>query len=541
MVNETTTPTNTTSNSSHLLDSSNEGFSGMSKDMAEPLKANILLPQKPLPPPSRHHGRDIQHRPSVELDEIQEIHESSNNNKIYTHSFSQSEAPRNMKPLPQITLPQELNHPMESEVPNGSATQLGRISEQEFSQDFENDQSQSATTPYRVEIMKDSIPEEGDSEAAFNKVFSTLRAEPTISKRGRGRRDMARRSMIEPHQQPWHYAGDNTSNRDIGSVPSLPPQRSLNNEDGVIINHRHSYMAPGTASPAMDADTASVMSGRSGRSTLTMPIRRHPEIEGNGLAITMLEVVNALFINNVPSQVNLNGEIAFAYHPDDISNSPSETVLQIKSDLAIQQLVSNQSFITPKKDADDRTFVLKLQSIPRPSVGIKYLSSSTSDAFKSQLPILLNSVGRFTENQADIIVFYNINSEFRGSNNSSSSSIVFKHLSITLVLDQANSHSCQAKPAGSYNQEKNSITWKFPDSTQVLAGEENKLLARFGTSGTAKISQVFVKFVVEDFNEENVCHPVQVVVDAQQNATGSNTMHVLPVYRSLVSGQYLFK
>jgi F-BAR domain only protein len=303
--------------------------------------------------------------------------------------------------------------------------------------------------PLRVEIKDQVIPEEaGEREAAFNTLQSTLRAQPTVSRKSRGRRD-GRSSFVE------------TEANEFGIMP--PPTQAM----------RHMSMSPIspttnalTLSPIrIESDAQSLLSVRttSRPSTLTL----HPDLGTPGFNISVLEFLSVILSQNQVQKIFVTGELAVS------SNEQRASGIRLENTGNIEQVVSNTTYLN---DTGGGTYALTNENLPpKGAIVLKYKTSLIANP-QSQVPLLIRAKWRMEPGSLLLMIAYHSNPLFPSHQNISN--IVFTATLPTDIRVQA----CQSKPQGQFSGERRQLVWNFPSADEV----ENVLIAKFSVEGQSK-------------------------------------------------------
>ncbi|ODV68311.1 hypothetical protein HYPBUDRAFT_9814 [Hyphopichia burtonii NRRL Y-1933] len=341
-----------------------------------------------------------------------------------------------------------------------------------------------------------------------------------------------------PPPPPSRKVAHNTSNP---SGPTPPPKQ--NNVPQVkdrslqifhnLPNARESFVQPqvqipgafptggGTSSPA---PIQSLISQSTGNSILkqTDLFKHNFEDERDGLNTSVAEIINVTFKNGELTKSQIVGEVAFNYNNSlQLGNLPD---IKIKVQNKLDKFVVNDQFL---KQVGQQEFVLDPSSILSKTLGgLKYLVQLN----ESQIPLLIRQIWKFENHQASLILILKLNPKY-------SSKISVNNLIISAALNNLiETTSASSKPEGSFNKDKNRITWRYPKPLVLFnSGLENsdedsnqeKIIARIMTKGLASEheSGIQVKFSLSE-------PPVKSakIVDANDAQ--------IPSVHNLISGNY---
>jgi hypothetical protein len=326
---------------------------------------------------------------------------------------------------------------------------------------------QPAQSSVRSLSIRDAAIEEGNDEAdaALNKVSSDLRAQSTISRKNRGRRDL--RNTIYGQVG----TGDQSVVRDVLGSP-------MHREESILDN------APASSGSALsksvhadqlqsvNGDTDSIRSGRSGMSGLAVPVR-HAEPVTDGVHLSVIETVNVVLDVNgdEPKDVRVTGEAALA-NRGSIDATP--ILIKVQSPDAINRLVANTNILQAKGETQ---YELSGQAASNMTTLFKYQVQPDTSRAHRFLPILVSQKWSTEAEQTSVKLTYRLNPAFGAR------SLQLQDVEISLGINGV-ALSCVAKPAGSFVKKANKLVWKLNEVT-LEAGQELGLLARFKTTGLA--------------------------------------------------------
>ncbi|EWC46125.1 hypothetical protein DRE_04699 [Drechslerella stenobrocha 248] len=410
---------------------------------------------------------------------------------------------------------------------------------------------------FKVEIRNDVIPEEeADAADAMSKVATTLRAQQTVSKRNRGRRDVRNTiytavpdapapepngvtkspQTTENNNSPSQVASE-TSPSISQSASSFSPSTTENGPPLTIItttaaapaapaatNATASTTATATpatatatpatalsnplASPftplkmvrqstlASDAgsDTQSIISGLSATSQGGQAIIKHPSLHEPGLTASLIENVSASFEAGQSSKVAVIGEIALAYNP--VEGSAPQTAESLRFDQygMMEKISLNQSHISPGSKPGE--YSVSLVNLRGTAVSFRYQLKMDEVSMQSYPPIIVTPTWKLEDHQASLILSYKPNPLFNQKNaDSLFSSPTLRNLVFITGLEGAKATSCQSKPPATFFKDRSRIAWRIPE---VKLGDEvgGKLIARLFTDGLAKPVPVDVRWEI---------------------------------------------
>lgn len=303
--------------------------------------------------------------------------------------------------------------------------------------------------PLRVEIRDEVIPEEaGEREAAVNTLQSTLRAQPTVSRKSRGRRD-GRSSFVE------------TEANEFGVIS--PPTQAIRQMSMSPISPTSNAQM---LSPIrMDSDTYSLSSVRTASRSSTLAL--HPDLGIPGFNISILEFLSVILSQNKVQKIFVTGEIAVS------SNEQRASGIRLASTENIEQIVSNTTYI---HDAGNGTYSLTNENLPpKGAIVLKYRTTLIPEP-QSQVPLLIRAKWKMEPGSLSLMIAYHSNPLFAASRNIS-------NIVITAVLPtDIRVQTCQSKPLGQFSNDRRHLIWNFPSVDEI----EHVLIAKFAIEGQGK-------------------------------------------------------
>lgn len=368
--------------------------------------------------------------------------------------------------------------------------------------------------PLRVEIMKDAIPEEAsERDAALNTLQSTLRAQPTISRRGRGRREGRNSTFVPDVNEFGSMVG--TSQPIISPPVREMAQMSISSSPPAVSPITPTVMR--TLSPVRaDSDTYSLSSVR----TASRPsgIALHPNLEVPGFNISILETLSAIFSEGKVQKIFAMGEIA-------LSNLGQRAHgLQIAHIQNLEQVIANKAVLN---EAGNGAYTLSTENLPsKGAVALKYKVGVTQDP-QTLVPLLIRTMWKIEQGSVSLMVGYQSNPAFPGA--VSLQNVV---LSASLPAD-SRVLGCQSKPQGQFSRERGQLIWHIPS----VQAEEQVLLAKFAIDGMVSGSGIVeAKWECRGV----IVSGIEVTGIAAKNpfADDEDTAFRANVLKGLISGKY---
>jgi F-BAR domain only protein len=351
--------------------------------------------------------------------------------------------------------------PIREERPRSRDHELSQGTEEGERESIMSSESNYAP-PLRVEIQKEIIPEEaGERDAAVNTLQSTLRAQSTISRKSRGRRE-GRNSMFGNESNEFGVMSPPI--REMGQMSIAP------NMTGPV------SMSPTVMSPAArtlspirytDSDVQSLSSVR----TASRPtgIALHPDLEIPGFNVSILESLSAILSDGKVQKIFVTGEVAFSSHGQRTSG------LHLPNAANLEQIVVNRALL---HDVGNGTYsIIPEQLPPKGVVGLKYKVALTEDP-QTLVPLIIRTMWKIEPGSVSLMVGYQLNSSFTRS-----STLANVVISATLPTDPR-ILGCQSKPQGQFSKERGQLIWNIPAPSPE--GGEQILLAKFTVDGACK-------------------------------------------------------
>ncbi|EPS35473.1 hypothetical protein H072_11149 [Dactylellina haptotyla CBS 200.50] len=381
---------------------------------------------------------------------------------------------------------------------------------------------------FKVEIRNDVIPEEeAEAADAMSKVATTLRAQQTVSKRNRGRRDVRNTIYTGVPDAPMTAPETNgtakspqTSDTASPSQPTseitpaivqpAPALNAVSPDVGTPLTTpltastlNHSLTSPFTplkmvrqTTLASDAgsDTQSITSGFSVTSQGAQAIIKHPSLHEPGLSASLIEHVSAHFEGGETSKVAVIGEIALAYNP--VEGAPPHTTESLRFDQygTMDKISLNQSHISPGSKHGE--YSVSLVNLRGTAVSFRYQLKTDDVSMQSYPPIIVTPAWKLENHQASLILTYKPNPLFNKKNSDSLfSAPTLRNVVFVTGVEGVQATNCQSKPAATFFKDRSRIAWRIPEVK--LADEAGgKLIARLFTDGLAKPAPVEARWEI---------------------------------------------
>lgn len=318
-----------------------------------------------------------------------------------------------------------------------------------------------------------------EDNAAIDRVSSTLRAQPTISRKARGRRDV----------RSTYYENGNAGDKPTGEVVRdiLGSPLARENDSEMRIGHQTSGGSQSLVSRGLMIDRQDTMSAfsndgaesiRSSRShSLGNVSYKHPDPSTGGLHMSVLETVNvSLGTDGSASDLKVSGEVALA-NLQPLDDAPLR--LQVMSPEAIDKIVANSHVL---RIVGNNTYELGAASAPSMTVLLKYQLQPETMQRSRFIPIIMSQTWSPEEHQTSVKLIYRLNPAFGAS------SLTLHDVEVSVSVDGI-ANSCVAKPSGTFVKRSSKLVWRLNELT-LESGQEGTLLARFKTEKLSYPSDV---------------------------------------------------
>ncbi|KAG7919762.1 hypothetical protein KL905_003627 [Ogataea polymorpha] len=292
--------------------------------------------------------------------------------------------------------------------------------------------------------------------------------------------EAALESSAEPPAPPVPSARKHTSTdvgfgprQPHGSAPAPPQQRRISTLGSSL---EQAPMAPNATGSTMLSRT------NTGTGGLSSGQIRHPNLTQPGLNASVVEIYNASFKDGEVTGCNVIGEVAFSYLLDkSVQKIPSKIELQLSSSGALPSFITNPMFIQQNQQQPNHFTIMDPSQIHLRTVGgLKYMLNS------SKPPIVVHPIWKHEQSQSTVIISIKPSDELLPL--LESGSIELANLMVSVSITGAQAASAATKPSGSFNREKNRVTWNLTSTPFVFSAShhEERLIARFMTNGVAR-------------------------------------------------------
>ncbi|OWB86092.1 hypothetical protein B5S33_g4773 [[Candida] boidinii] len=346
--------------------------------------------------------------------------------------------------------------------------------------------------------------------------------------------------------------------------PPPPPQqrRVLSMADsiteGQVSSQPITPVATGSSSPIRQQNTGVIARNTTGSGGLINGQIQHPSLSKPGLNASIVELYNATFKDGELSRSNAVGEVAFSYIlGDETQQIPQKIDLEVKSDDELPTFMPNPQFL--QQISNSSYSIFDPSQIYLKTVGaMKYMLNDPTP------PIVITPIWKHESTKSTVMISIKPSDEIIEKLSADPSlSLKLSSVLISVSLDNAQTISAATKPAGSFNKERNRVTWNFSTTGLTFNSEhlEDKFISRFmltGNENNAKEGDggVQIRFNILNengtdlcqsdiskfgfyINEEKIVDPF----DSQDNFNSNKTEDdsnwtEVPILKTLIAGGY---
>ncbi|OWB70630.1 hypothetical protein B5S31_g309 [[Candida] boidinii] len=367
-------------------------------------------------------------------------------------------------------------------------------------------------------------------------------------------------SSLAPSSSMSEINGLRTSHH---QPPPPPPQqrRALSMADsiteGQVSSQSITPVATGSSS-IRQQNTGVIARNTTGSGGLINGQIQHPSLTKPGLNASIVELYNATFKDGELSRSNAVGEVAFSYIlGDETQQIPQKIDLEVKSSDELPTFMPNPQFL--QQISNSTYSIFDPSQIYLKTVGaMKYMLNDPTP------PIVITPIWKHESTKSTVMISIKPSDEIIEKLSADPSlSLKLSSVLISVSLDNAQTISAATKPAGSFNKERNRVTWNFSTTGLTFNSEhlEDKFISRFmltGNENNAKEGDggVQIRFNILNengtdlcqsdiskfgfyINEEKVVDPFSSQDNFNSNKTedDSNWTEV-PILKTLIAGGY---
>jgi hypothetical protein len=258
-------------------------------------------------------------------------------------------------------------------------------------------------------------------------------------------------------------------------APPPPPSRKvIHHEEPSVRDSAVFHNLPSATASGRDSVIAPLASQDTGQALLKNDFKHQNLAATSGLSSSIAEVINVSFKDGQLQKSQVVGEIAFNYN-----GAPSDPLL-VNIPNKFDKVLVNKTFID---DLGNGNYSINPGAITAKTLGaLKYLIKP------DDVPIIIQQIWKFEPHQSSLMISI-----------CSTTPLTLENFVVSVALNKdVQATSASSKPQGTFNEEKNRITWRY-DHPLNLNGEE-RLIARFMTNGLGSEheSGVQIKFQVKD-------------------------------------------
>lgn len=294
-----------------------------------------------------------------------------------------------------------------------------------------------------------------------------------------------------PRQWSTSSAASTTNNEPPAYSPHLSNNDSMPNNTAANTLGSQQMMQPQLTGEltALQAQTT----GATGTSSANNSLFQHlpDDFSIFGLNASIAEVLNATFKDGVLTSSQLVGEVALNYVKNTVMNTPLPIGLnlQVTNASTFNKVILNQAFMEKVADTE---YKVNPQFIDGRTLGaMKYSIDNTT------VPVVIHPIWKFEPHQASVVLTVGLSNQIPESINE----LTLSDFTVMVNIAGTESTSALSKPQGTFNREKNRITWKFKEPLTISRDGENvKLIGRFMTNGQGfePSDGVMLKFVIRE-------------------------------------------
>ncbi|XDT22549.1 Mu homology domain (MHD) profile [Nakaseomyces glabratus] len=343
------------------------------------------------------------------------------------------------------------------------------------------------------------------------------------------------------------------------SSPALPPSRKqINNSTANTVAGMHDsmmgvqqtqysqqqnyaitqqqYQSAAIINPQITGELGELNPQETGSSTSLrgQSMFRHSTLDqagAYGLNASVAEVINASFKDGVVADSQLVGEVALNYTAANPAQAlPIGINLKVNNGSQFEKVILNQAFM---ERVNSEEFKVNPVFIASRTLGaIKYSISHVTP------PVVVHPVWRFEPHQASVVLNVKMSPMLPDNVNQ----IVLNDFAVFISIDGANTTSALSKPQGSFNKEKNRISWRY---TQPLVlnrdSDGERIIARFMTDQIAHESPngVLVRFTTNPQLNSDIGSGMSIICQEldEENPFGADWKPIA-LKKTLATGKY---
>lgn len=305
-------------------------------------------------------------------------------------------------------------------------------------------------------------------------------------------------------------------------APAPPPARKVAHPPSERRSEIHSqifHSLPNARDSVIEPPNApSLVTQNTGNSLISKTdLFNHNQLVSNlipGLNISNSQVINVNFKQDNLTKATIIGELAFNYQGN-TNNQKLFLTIPNKYD----KTILNTLFI---EKLSETLFSIAPSMIMNKTLGgIKYMENNLN---VNQIPVFIHSIWKFEDHQSSLMINLKLNPAFPIT------SITLDGLVVSVALSASvETTSASSRPTGTFNKEKNRITWRYTEPvTLSAANPDAKLIARFMTNGKGSEDEsgIQLKFSIANHltNESITCNEQSVNCISNLNA-GTYSSH----------------
>lgn len=258
-----------------------------------------------------------------------------------------------------------------------------------------------------------------------------------------------------------------------------------------------------------------------------------------GLRAAITETLNVIIQGGAISRLMITGEIALSFKEASANATPNPLHLRITNYEAFEKAAPNNVFLTPLPESAGE-YELNVANLPSgpdsnaPTIVMRYQVHVDRERATEFLPINLVPQWKCEPNQTSFLLSYSINPNSTLIKAAESAPAGSKNVTDVAFVVPINSKvsTVQAKPSGSWQEDKGRMYWKL-DDLPISADAPQKVLARFMVESQGSPGPVAAHWKISGASTSGVGLEIVGGSEVDESAKFEE------VVRSVVSGKHL--
>ncbi|PHH56077.1 hypothetical protein CFIMG_003445RAa [Ceratocystis fimbriata CBS 114723] len=337
---------------------------------------------------------------------------------------------------------------------------------------------------FKLNIQNKPISEEDPEEqkAAITNVASALSMQmpakraPTVRGRREVRNTIYMPSPVQQHDSVGEALG----------LPAIPPSPSIPEKFQQQQQQQQTQFQKPPSLAALSSDSkaptggSDTLSVRSGTSMSGARQFRHPELTGEGLSASIVEMVAATFAPSGLKSIKMSGEIAFGYKPtEQVDRDKKETVL-INNFTNLEAIGPNRIFVHPSMQGRNDQYSLDVSYLNRTTTAFTYRVHSEIQnglSLAHNLPLSIEPNWTTRGDTLNLRIMLNIYQDSK-----------FEELSLKNVAISVNykglATGVKSKPTGTHLKERHIVYWRMAE-LHLQKGVPHKVICQIAGANSA--------------------------------------------------------